>query len=344
MRVAAKKSAKREFDWRTYSRPSRLLGDELEAALSTGFLAPLLGLARSSPDLSLQLRAGQATLYYRGTSLVRVRAGETGAVGEVDANLRLPHSQRSSAERLESLPMADPDEVAEAMSVLDSLRVDLDHWSANGEPAPARQRFLGFLAENSGRRPGVDELLVVDVEYPYGRRKFDFVAVRRAESVGGSGAFTTPSLVLGDLRYPGRPLRGSSRLADFGSDASELAHALSGEHLHRVREEIGALLHQKQRLGLLPVDIPFERIAEGMPDLLVVFTDPEVIEPQFDAPIAELHDKLIARRFPVEKLRFAAVGSARENFAASDSADSALHSDDVCDYRAFKSMRKRRRP
>lgn len=341
--MASKKSTKREFDWRAYSRQPRTLTDEQETALATGRLAPLLELARSNSGFSLQVRANQATLYYRGVSFVRVRAKEAGLVGEVDANLRLPHAERSSAERLESFALGNAGEVAELMESLNGMRQDLDRWSAEGEPLPAREYLLKFLAQNSGRWPDADKLLVVDVEHPYGRRKFDFVGVRCAESVGGAAAFTTPRLVLGELRHPGRPLGGSSRMADFGSDASELAHALSGEHLARVREEVGGLLRQKQRLNLLPATIPFEHITDGYPELLVVFTGADVADARFDAPLAELHDKLVVRRFPVDRLRFAAVGQAREGLAEPNSSELAVRSGDVFDYRAFKTMRKRRR-
>ena len=343
--MASKSSAKKEFDWRDYSRPERRLSEGLELALQEGHLGEVRAYARSDSNLSLQIRADQATLYYRGFSLLRIRDAEEGLIADVDANLRLRRAERASAERLETVPARDATETSHLLEVVDDLRKGLDRWSAAGEPPPSRSHLLEFLAANAGRTAISDELLVVDIEYPYGRRKFDFVALRRAPSVGGAAAFTTPRLVLGDLRYPGRTLGGSSRPSEFGSDAGELAHALSGEHLARVRAEVAELTDQKQRLGLLPADIPFDRIAEGNPDLLEVFTDPTVAEQRFDAPLAELHDKLIARRFPVDHLRFAAVGAAREGGVAPGSVAGGLtvESEDVLDYRAFKALRKRRR-
>ena len=167
--------------------------------------------------------------------------------------------------------------------------------------------------------------------------------VRRTPFVGGRGAFAMPRLVLGDLRYPGRPLGGSAQPAEFGSDAAELSHALAGDHLAHVRDEVGAMLRQKQELGLLPLGIPFERISEGYPELLVVFDDADIADARFDAPIADLHDKLVARRFPTEHLRFANVGLAREGAGSPDASKLAVREGDVLDYRAFKGMRRRRR-
>jgi hypothetical protein len=341
--MGSKKSTKRDFDWRSYSRPSRLLNGEQVDELTCGRLSPLLSLARSDGELSLQLRASQLAVYSRGVSLVRVRRTDAGLIGEVDANLRLPHAERAGAERLESWPLDTADDVARLLATVDELRADLDHWRAQGEPIPARAWLLDFAAANAGAAPMLDELVVVDVEYPYGRRKFDFVGVRRTPFVGGAGAFAMPRLVLGDLRYPGRAVGGSAQPAEFGSDAAELSHALSGEHLAHVRDEVGALLRQKQGLGLLPAEVPFERVSEGYPELVVVFEDADVADARFDAPIADLHDKLVTRRFPTEHLRFANVGLAREGAESTDASKLTVREGDVLDYRAFKGMRRRRR-
>ena len=74
-----------------------------------------------------------------------------------------------------------------------------------------------------------------------------------------------------------------------------------------------------------------------------MFSDPDVVDAKFDAPVAELHDKLIAKRFPADRLAFAAVGEARENAESADRVDLTVREADVFDYRAFKGMRKRRR-
>ena len=157
--------------------------------------------------------------------------------------------------------------------------------------------------------------------------------------MGGAGAFSTPRLVVGELRSPGRPLTRNSSLAAFGSDAAEFVHALAGEHLIRAKAELADLVAQKVRLGLLPADLPFMRFTEDLPELLVVFTDPEFTEPALDTPIAELHDKLVARKFPTELLTFAATGEAAAAFGG-DAEDRILE-DDVMSYREFKGFRKR---
>jgi hypothetical protein len=336
--VAAKKSTKREFDWRSYTKPARLLSPEQEAALLGGVLEPLLRLALDDPALSLEIRARQATLYSRGASLVRLRGAEAPFIAEIDANLRLPKAERAGAEQLETFSLATAADVSALLGELESLGAVIERWAA-GEPAPStREHLTRFAAANNGADEG-DELIVVDIEYQYGRRKFDFIGMRRAAGVGGLGAFSTPRLVIGELRSPGRPLTGNSALSGFGSDAAEFAHALAGEHLIRAKAELADLIAQKVRLGLLPEDLPFMRFTEDLPELLAVFTDPNFAEPELDAPIAELHDKLVARRFPTELLCFTATGEAAAAYGGD--AEPRVWEDDVMAYRAFKGFRKR---
>jgi len=81
----AKKSTKREFDWRTYSKPQRLLTTEQEAAFASGMLRPFLELALSDHAVSFEIRARQATLYYRGASIVRISGASAPFSASIDA-------------------------------------------------------------------------------------------------------------------------------------------------------------------------------------------------------------------------------------------------------------------
>lgn len=331
--MAAKKSTKREFDWRAYSKPARLLTPEQESAFSSGILRPFLELALGDDGVSLEIRARQATLYYRGSSLVRITGAQPPFSASIDANVRLPRADRPGAEQLETWPLQTAEQVSACVEELARLRAVLDGFAAE-EPVSAREHLTSFARANRVA-PESAELIVVDIEYQYGRRRFDFVAMRRATSVGGAGAFTTPRLAIGELHTGSRQPGGV--LTSFGADAAEFAHALSQEHLVRAKTELGDLVRQRQRLGLLP-ETPFTHFAEGMPELLVAFTEPAFVTPVFDAPLSELHDRLIARRFPVELLRLAAIGAARPE---SDDASLSVTEDDLLPYRAFKGMRKR---
>jgi hypothetical protein len=333
--MAAKKSTKREFDWRSYSKPARLLTAEQEEALASGLLRPLLDLALGADGVSLEIRARQATLYYRGVSLARITGAAERFSASIDANVRLPRAERPGAEQLETWPLATAEEVSACLAELASLRATLDTLTAD-EPVSARERLTQFAAANRVA-PETAELLVVDIEYQYGKRRFDFVAMRRAASVWGSEAFTTPRLVIGELHTGHRFPTAVGGMTSFGADAAEFAHALSQEHLFRAQAEIGELAAQRTRLGLLP-QTPFSHFAEGLPELLVAFTDPRFFEPAFDAPMAELHDRLVVRHYPTELLRLAAIGEARPE---SDDDSMAVGEDELLHYRAFKGMRKR---
>ena len=335
--MSAKKSTKREFDWRQYSKPARLLTPVQESELLGGLLRPLLDLALNHAGLSLQIRARQATLYYRGVSLVRLSGAEPPFTAQIDANLRLPRAERTGAERLESWPLADSENVSALLGEVQGLCEFADVLAAEEEATPARDVLLRFAEANGPHLSASAELAVVDVEYQYGKRRFDFVAMRRATGVGGLGAFTTPRLVIGELFTGDRAPSSPAGLTTFGAEAAQFAHALSGEHLERAKVELTELAAQKVRLGLLVPDLPFSHFTAGSPELLVAFTTPSFSAASLDAPIAELHDRAVARHFPAELIEFAAVGEAR----AGDDHSLAVAEDDVLPYRAFKGMRKR---
>jgi len=333
--MVARKATKREFDWRSYSKPARLLTAEQEGALASGTLRPLLDVALAGDGVSLEIRARQATLYYRGSSLARITGACPPFSASIDANLRLARAERPGAEHLETWPLETAEQVAACASELAALRALLDGFAAE-EPSSAREQLTAFAQANRVA-PDSAELIVVDIEYQYGRRRFDFVAMQRAESVGGAGAFSTPRLVIGELHTGHRPPGGTGGLTSFGAEAAEFAHAISGEHLARAKVELAELQLQRQRLGLSPAT-PFAHFAEGMPELIAAFTDPSFATPVFDVPLAELHDRLVARRFPTELLRLTAVGDARPE---SDDRSLSVGANELLPYRAFKGMRKR---
>lgn len=334
--MSAKKATKREFDWRAYSKPPRLLTERQEDAFRDGVLRPLLDSSLADRDLSLQIRAKQAALYHRGSALVRVIETPEALAAQIDANLRLARAQRPNAERLETWPLATADDAASLLGELEEMRARLKGWAAT-DPATHREWLARFSEANSHTCGADAEILVADIEYQYGKRRFDFVGMRRAAGVGGFGAFSTPRLVIGQLFEGDRSASAISALESFGADAAEFAHALSGEHLARAKAELGELIAQKMRLGLLPAELPFSHFTADAPEILAVFAAPDFWDSALDAPIAALHDRAVARHYSAELLGLAAIGDAR------DSADPrmALLEDDILPYRAFKGMRKR---
>jgi hypothetical protein len=338
--MTAKKSTKREFDWRNYSKPQRLLTPAQETALLGGVLCPLLELALADDGLSLQIRARQAAFYYRGTSLARLSGAEPPFAAQVDANLRLPRAERSGAERLETWPLACPEDVTAFLAEIGRLRTAADEWSADEPPMSLREQLTQLAQANGPHATQTAELIVIDIEYQYGKRRFDFVGMRRATGVGGFGAFSTPRLVIGELFGGDRPANSVASLTSFAAEAAQFAHALTGEHLARAAAELEGLVAQKIRLGLLPADVPFAHLASGPPELLVIFATRQFTEASLDAPLSEMHDRMIARHFPAELLGLAAIGEARS--AGNGSSLEALE-DDVLSYRAFKGLRRRLR-
>jgi len=333
--MAKKQATKREFDWRSYTKPVRLLSDDQEAAFAGGVMSPMLEWALSHQGVRFEIRARQAALYLHGTMLLRIRGAEQPFVGEIDANIRLPRAERPGAEKLETWELSTADQVARCVAELDSLLELTEDFSLSAEPTE-RAVLHAFAQGNTGAEDS--DYVVVDTEYQYGHRRFDFVAMQRAEGVSGFPGFTTPRLVVGQLKSAGRSMAGSAGLAPYAADFAEFARALSGKHLQRAKAELDALVAQKQRLGLFPESIPFRHFTADDPEYLVVFAGVAVGESSLDAPIAEMHDRLVARHYQPDLLRLASVGPTDSTEALS------IHADDALPYKAFKSYRKSLRP
>ena len=232
------------------------------------------------------------------------------SLGEIDANVRLPRSERTGVERLETWPLSSADEVSAALAELDALRVINDEHMA-GNPPSERGMLHAFATANDACSDTETRVVVADVEFQYGRRRFDFIGMGRAEGVSGLAGFTTPRMVFGQFKSDGRPLTGTSGVVAHASDFAELVQALGGAHLAAARTELDELVQQKLRLGLLNADLPFRHFTEDDPEYLVLFSGYDLASGALDAPLAEMHDKLVARHYRPELLRFAVVGSGR---------------------------------
>lgn len=331
--MAKKSSTKREFDWRSYTKPPRLLSPEQEAALLGGVLAPLLDLALERQDLRLEIRSRQVAFYCLGTLVLRVRGVEEPFVAEIDANVRLPKADRVGAEQLETWPLSTPEEVASCVGEVITLCESVAGF-ADGAVASERAVLHAFADANASAD---GDLIVIDTEYQYGKRRFDFVAMRRAEGVAGPGGFTTPRLVVGQLKSAPRPLGGTSGLAVYASDFAEFARALGGTHLAKAKDELAELFAQKQRLGLVADDVPLRHLTEDDPEYLVVLAGFSAGDEALDPPLIEMHEKVVTRHYRPELIRLASVDDPTR------AEELRLTADDMMTYRDFKGYRKRLR-
>ena len=337
--MAKGKSTRREFDWRTYTKPPRLLTAEQELSFADGVLSPLLAWANHHDSVRFEIRARQATIYHQGTALLRIRGAEQPFVGEIDANVRLPRDERSGAERLEAWPLSSADEVSAAVAELDALKRLNDDYGA-GDSLSERGALHAFTTANDGRSDRETRYVVADTEFQYGKRRFDFVGMSRAEGVRGLAGFTTPRLVFGQFKSGGRPISGTSGVVAHATDFADFAQALGGRHLASARAELDELVRQKLRLGLLNRDIPFRHFTEDYPEYLLVFAGYDLSSPALDAPLAEMHDKLVARHCRPELLGFSGIDSDGGALAGNALA---LGAEDALSYREFKRFRKQLR-
>lgn len=314
----AKKSSSRQFDWRSYSRPSRLLTDAQEAALSEGILRPLLDAVMAHPLMRLEIRSASASIYYRGASVLRL-TGDGPFIAEFGSGSRLPIAAH-----------ADVQTCLETLTV-ESAAADAD-VAATGRNERSYEQAIA--CGNSGGDLWADELVIIDLEYTYGKRRYDLIGLHRREGVTGPGGFANARLAFIDLRVPGQSLTGGGGLAAVGADFAEFVKALGSEHLDRAKIEFEDLVQQKSRLGLLPAELDFRGFTEEFPELIAMFADLRIAEPSNDAAMTELHERLVARHFPTERLRFVDLPSVAE-----DGQGATVREGDVRDYRAFKSYR-----
>ncbi len=326
--MTKKQRPKRAFDWRTHSRPARLLTPAQEAAFAGGFLAPVLAWATVDPRTRFEVRARSAALYHRGVSLCRV-GGDAPFEAELESTDATPSYQVS---------LMNDEAVVDLVRRLDELRGKVDDLLDSGEQSRNHRSYSAALATgNAGGDLTRDALVAVDLEYALGRRRFDLVALMRSDGVTGPGGFASPDLAFVDVRVPGQTLRGAAGLSALADDLADFAKALCGEHVRRSCTEVQGLLAQKIRLGLLPEELGVRSIAGGMPHLVVVFAEREVDGPGDDEAIVELHDRLASRHYPTMRLHFAHVVLASE-----DGEGLAVSQSDLMDYRSFKAYRRAR--
>lgn len=322
--MAKKQPSKKQFDWKTYQKPQRLLTESQEHAFGDGILTPLLRFAETTSSVVLEIRSRTASLYCFGVPLVRI-TGEDSFVAEFD-----PADGGGAPERV---PL---DGEADVVALIERVRATCADVEPEATANPNRRAYLQALAaSNAGGDPFGDQFVIVDIEYPYGKWRYDAVALSRTEGVTGPGGFANPMHAFIDVRVPGQSVTGQVGLENLGNALADFTKALAGHHISLSRAETGDLLDQKVRLGMLPEEIELRDITEKLPELIVVFIGDEVMQQAYDVPINRLHEKLSARHYPTHRIAFAHVPDTR---GVPDAALT-LGEVDIMDYRAFKSYR-----
>ena len=165
----------------TYTKPARLLAEGQEASLRDGLLSPLRVLVAESPTLRLDIRARSLSLYYRGASLLRL-TGEP-FVAELEA---------TGGGAPVRLLLETEAQVAGLLGKIAEERDRVDREAVAMSAGAARREVLQQLAKaNEGHDLFASEYVVVDLEYTYGKRRYDLIAIKRTEGVTGPAGFRT---------------------------------------------------------------------------------------------------------------------------------------------------------
>lgn len=324
----------RQFDWMTYSKPARLLTEAQEESLSTGLLQPLLSAVVADASLRLDIRARSANLYYRGSSLLRL-TGEP----------MLAEFEPAGGGAPERVALAAPGDIQALLGRIETARAAVDDSFSEGE-APARRAVLQAVADaNRGGDLFASEYVVVDLEYTYGKRRYDLIAIKRTEGVTGPGGFSNPRLAFVDVRCCEQGLGGANSLEAVGGDLADFTKAIGGSHLERAKLEFTELIAQKVRLGLLPTELDVRALDHGLPEMLVAFVGYErLVDRDSDSAIIALHERLSSRHFPTEhRLRFVDLPPAVMQKTEGPDDELMIRSDDAMTYRQLKEYRLRGR-
>jgi hypothetical protein len=288
-----KSCPKDEFNWSSYRKGLRILSPAQENALSRGHLRPLLEYVLANPDVRLDIRPTKANIYFDGGSLLRLEGGSRSQFrGVFDLGY-------AGGKGLISHELSDSSAAEKVVEGFEASRKAMRQWREAGKGRTERRYEQHIARANDGKdTAATGDYVIVDIEYSYARRCFDFAALPKC-------GLPRPRLMLGELKCLAGALNGTSGLRDHGVDFGEFLLAEGGRHVDTSKSELSEMVKQKQRLRLLAPDLPFEGFSTEQPEFLVMFADYNVRQRQLDTPLKRLREEIESRLGDVDLLKFA---------------------------------------
>jgi len=273
---------KTDVDLDTYRKADRYLAKEMEVSLREGGLQPILDEVLVDPTLQLDIRERRFNVYYGGGNLLLVDGRNNPWKLHFDAN----YFAGSSLE-IPNLPKffemkADAKRWVDAFPELKAGMIDWWTRHPKGERAHC-QAIAATNNENNGV-PATD-YLILDLEYEWGKRRFDLMAARRNVTDEDPTGWIEPILVFVEVKSDVGACTGQSGLSDHASDYRDIVLARNGRRTDDIKLEYQNIIRQKQRLGLLSDTLTFMRFAKTVPELLIVFVDVDPDIPAIAAPL-----------------------------------------------------------
>ncbi len=238
---------------------------------------PTVSCPPSSVGRAPTTKSGSRSAHGRLRSTTRARCScasaepSTPFVGEIDANVRLPRSERTGAERLELWPLSSADEVGAIVRELDALRV-LNEQHQRRRPAFRAGR--ASCVRDSERRPPRSSGPLHHRRHGVPVRQAP-LRLRRHAPRRGCGrnrrVHHPPTRLRAAQVRREIACRAPPDLVAHAADFADFAQALGGTHLAVARNELDELVRQKLRLGLLSDEVPFRHFPEDDPEYLVAF-------------------------------------------------------------------------
>jgi predicted protein tyrosine phosphatase len=285
---------KRDVDFNTYRKNPRMLEKQMMDELKPGGdLHPILVAVAEDHQLRLEIRDRRFNVYYRGGNLMRVDGSKSPCVLDFDekyfsgGEIKLPPLPK------QLLGIENAKTWVEAFPI---LRAGMDKWLGKRLKKylkSERDHCQEIASANSGMSgPPPGDYLVLDLEYEYGRRRFDMIAAKRRRTEDDATGWVEPDLVFIEVKSAPSACSGKSGLRDHALDYQHIIAKRDRQHVKDIKKEYEEVIAQKLLLGLLDKSLGFKCFSPVLPKLLLVFVDLDLNAPGLQTPLREVSENL----------------------------------------------------
>ena len=278
---------------------NRALSSAFLDDLKIGILRPLVGTCKRDSSLQLELRGNYVSIYYRGSSILKVQHGDTGNyLFSVDSNyfgLRIKKEVSFLPRAVRCLR-----DVTSWITVLPNLKLGIDSWLSK-HPKEERE-FQQLIARdnNCSTVSNATDYFICDIEYSNGNARFDMGGIcwPSTSIVRKSGCARHLSLI--EVKYGDNAVAGSAGLKKHVADLLRFAN--NAENVELLKADMLMVFHQKHQLGLVNIKHPMSAIEEAEPELVFVLINHD---PAKSALARELDEIRVDWPFANVKVAFA---------------------------------------
>jgi hypothetical protein len=285
---------KQDVDFNTYRKNPRMLEKQMMDELKPGGdLHPILVAVAEDHQLRLEIRDHRFNVYYRGGNLMRVDGSKSPCVLDFDEKYFSGGETKLPPLPKQLLGIENAKTWVEAFPI---LRAGMDKWMGKRLKKylkSERDHCQEIATVNSGMSgPPPGDYLVLDLEYEYGRRRFDMIAAKRRRTEDDATGWVEPDLVFIEVKSAPSACSGKSGLRDHALDYQHIIAKWDRPHAKDIKQEYESVITQKSLLGLLDRSLGFKCFSLAVPKLLLVFVDLDLNDPGLQTPLREAREIL----------------------------------------------------